>query len=50
MFLCGKEIKEVDKIISGIHANICNECVEVCHSMIEYQENVKTVEKLKNYL
>lgn len=44
---CGKEIKEVDKIISGIHANICNECVEVCHSMIEYQENVKTVEKLK---
>lgn len=45
---CGKEIKEVDKIISGIHANICNECVEVCHSMIEYQENVKTVEKLKN--
>ncbi|MCI5997946.1 MAG: ATP-dependent Clp protease ATP-binding subunit ClpX [Peptoniphilaceae bacterium] len=45
---CGKEIKEVDKIISGIHANICNECVEVCHSMIEYQENVKNVEKLKD--
>lgn len=45
---CGKEIEEVNKIISGIHANICNECVEVCHSMIEYENKVKKREKLDN--
>lgn len=44
---CGKEIKEVDKIISGIHANICNECVEVCHSMIEYEQSIKKKEKME---
>ena len=45
---CGKEVEEVDKIVSGIHANICNECIEICHSMIEYENSVKKTEKMKN--
>lgn len=44
---CGKEIEEVNKIISGLHANICNECVEVCHSMIEYEQNLKNSKKME---
>ena len=44
---CGKEVEEVDQIVSGINANICNECIEICHSMIEYQERTKKKERAK---
>jgi len=44
---CGKEVEEVDQIVSGINANICNECVEICHSMLEYQERTKKRESLE---
>ena len=27
--------------------NICNECVEICHSMLEYQERTKKRESLE---
>lgn len=32
---CGKEKGEVDKLISGTDGYICNECIELCHSMLE---------------
>ena len=44
---CGKEVEEVDQIVSGINANICNECIEICHSMLEYQERTKKKESLE---
>lgn len=44
---CGKEVEEVDRIISGVNAYICNECIEVCSSMIEYERNVQKAEKLE---
>ncbi len=44
---CGREVEEVDQIISGITANICNECIEICHSMLEYQERTKKKESLE---
>lgn len=44
---CGREVEEVDQIISGINANICNECIEICHSMLEHQERTKKQERLE---
>ncbi|MBF0751522.1 MULTISPECIES: ATP-dependent protease ATP-binding subunit ClpX [Pasteurellaceae] len=32
---CGKEKSEVDKLIAGTEGYICNECIELCHSMLE---------------
>ena len=32
---CGKEKSEVDKLIAGTDGYICNECIELCHSMLE---------------
>ena len=32
---CGKEKGEVDKLIAGTDGYICNECIELCHSMLE---------------
>ncbi|THA01893.1 ATP-dependent protease ATP-binding subunit ClpX [Rodentibacter pneumotropicus] len=38
---CGKEKSEVDKLIAGTEGYICNECIELCHSMLEenHQDN-----------
>lgn len=38
---CGKEKSEVDKLIAGTEGYICNECIELCHSMLEesYEAN-----------
>lgn len=32
---CGKAEGEVDKLIRGIAGNICDECIEMCHNIIE---------------
>lgn len=32
---CGKEKGEVDKLIAGTDGYICNECIELCQSMLE---------------
>lgn len=32
---CGKEKGEVDKLIAGTGGYICNECIELCHLMLE---------------
>ncbi len=31
---CGKSIKEIDKLISGDNAYICNSCIEMCYEII----------------
>ncbi len=35
---CGRSQGEVDHLISGIGAFICDECVEICHSLISDDE------------
>ena len=32
---CGKTQEEVQRIIAGPGVYICNECVELCHEIIE---------------
>lgn len=32
---CGKSEGEVEKLIRGIAGNICDECIEMCHNIIE---------------
>ncbi|AXH82485.1 TPA: ATP-dependent protease ATP-binding subunit ClpX [Haemophilus influenzae] len=41
---CGKEKGEVDKLIAGTGGYICNECIELCHSMLE-ESNDENLEK-----
>lgn len=45
---CGKDSKQVDKIIVGPDVYICNECVDLCESIIveENKSKPKKVEKL----
>jgi ATP-dependent Clp protease ATP-binding subunit ClpX len=38
---CGKNQKEVGKLIAGPAAYICNECVQLCHEIIT-EENEAT--------
>lgn len=32
---CGKSEEQVDKILPGATASICNECIELCNSILE---------------
>ena len=41
---CGKEKGEVDKLIAGTDGYICNECIELCHSMLE-ESNDESVDE-----
>ena len=41
---CGKEKSEVDKLIAGTDVYICNECIELCHSMLE-ESNDESVDE-----
>ncbi|WP_114891403.1 ATP-dependent protease ATP-binding subunit ClpX [Haemophilus haemolyticus] len=41
---CGKEKGEVDKLIAGKDGYICNECIELCHSMLE-ESNDESVDE-----
>ncbi|HHF5359132.1 TPA: ATP-dependent protease ATP-binding subunit ClpX [Haemophilus influenzae] len=41
---CGKEKGEVDRLIAGTDGYICNECIELCHSMLE-ESNDKNLEE-----
>ena len=36
---CGRGPNEVEKLIAGAHAHICNECVEKCGDMLAAEEN-----------
>jgi len=35
---CGKSEGEVDKLIRGIAGNICDECIKMCHNIVESSE------------
>ena len=41
---CGKEKSEVDKLLAGTDGYICNECIELCHSMLE-ESNDESVDE-----
>tara|TARA_B100001057_G_scaffold445449_1_gene483137 strand:+ start:501 stop:1754 length:1254 start_codon:yes stop_codon:yes gene_type:complete len=41
---CGKERAKVKKLIAGPKVYICNECVDLCHSILE-ENNVSTNDK-----
>lgn len=56
---CGKSADEVDRLIAGPDAFICNECIELCASIIEREELVEhshmdidlaTPSEIKDYL
>ena len=56
---CGKSADEVDRLIAGPDAFICNECIELCSSIIEREELVEnshmdidlaTPSEIKEYL
>ncbi len=36
---CGKSQEEVERMIIGPGVNICNECIELCHSLLGNDEN-----------
>ncbi len=37
---CGKSSDEVDKLIAGDHAYICNECVDLCNEAVQEETEV----------
>ena len=41
---CGKTREKVKKLIAGPKVYICNECIDLCHSILEESE-VRAVEK-----
>ncbi|WP_300457714.1 ATP-dependent Clp protease ATP-binding subunit ClpX [Desulfobacula sp.] len=49
---CGKNQKEVKKLIAGPSVYICNECINLCGEIIEDEEKEKQAEKtgLKEFL
>ena len=49
---CGKNQKEVTKLIAGPSVYICNECIKLCGEIIEDEEKEKQVDKngLKDFL
>ncbi|RLC20970.1 MAG: ATP-dependent Clp protease ATP-binding subunit ClpX, partial [Deltaproteobacteria bacterium] len=49
---CGKNQKEVKKLIAGPSVYICNECINLCGEIIEDEEKEKQVDKdgLKDFL
>jgi hypothetical protein len=46
---CGKSGEEVETLLIGPNANICNECVEICNKTIADNEVSKTVRKVEIY-
>jgi ATP-dependent Clp protease ATP-binding subunit ClpX len=55
---CGKDEAEVQNLIRGIAGNICNECIEMCHNIIETNSpeteaedfDVPIPSKIKSYM
>lgn len=49
---CGKNQKEVTKLIAGPSVYICNECIKLCSEIIEDEEKEKQIDKdgLKDFL
>ena len=45
---CGKNRNEVDKLIVGNETSICNECVDLCHDILEQDRFTKLKKTLIN--
>lgn len=45
---CGKVRSEVDKLIVGNDTSICNECVDLCHDILEEDRFTKIKKRLVN--
>ena len=43
---CGREKSEVGKLIAGTDGYICNECIELCHSMLEDSGEIEAPSEL----
>ena len=43
---CGKQRNEVDKLIVANDAGICNECIELCHNILD-KERIESIRKDK---
>ena len=46
---CGKERAKVRKLIAGPKVYICNECVELCHSILEENDLQKSQNDVKDH-
>lgn len=44
---CGKEKEEVEKLIVGNHASICNDCVDLCQHILEEDKTDKSIKSDK---
>lgn len=45
---CGKTSDNVDKIIKGAYVNICNECITICHDMLDDKTDNTVIKKNSN--
>lgn len=43
---CGKNTKDIDWMIAGLGAFICNECVDICKQMIDDLSKFSVLESL----
>ena len=41
---CGKSQKEVEKLIAGPNCYICDQCIDLCHSIV-FSKDAKSIEK-----
>ena len=45
---CGKSTPDVDRVFTGDGAYICNECVELCNAIMEYEDEGTALENSKD--
>ena len=45
---CDKSHDEVDTLTVGDDANICNECVDVCATIVEMRKDARTISERIN--
>ncbi|MDB9907025.1 hypothetical protein OAD36_03645 [Gammaproteobacteria bacterium] len=45
---CGKHYENVDTLVVSDNANICNECVDICSTIVEMSEDARAVSERLN--
>jgi len=46
---CGRKKKDVELMVSGIHAHICNYCIEQAHQILQDEQKSKDVSNKPNF-
>jgi ATP-dependent Clp protease ATP-binding subunit ClpX len=46
---CGRKKKDVELMVSGIHAHICNICIEQAHQILQDEQNTKAKDSKPNF-